>query len=74
MNPSSARLPVHTTSMAHVVPMISPPLASEKLASQDSPSVSCDPEVSASAVSDPMIATTTGASSRLSVRASSVPR
>ena len=40
-----------------VVPMIRPPLARAKLASHDWRSPSCDPDVSASAVSDPMIAT-----------------
>src|SRR5262245_55215075 len=40
-----------------VVPMIRPPLASAKLDSQESRSASYDPDVSASAVSDPTIAT-----------------
>ncbi len=48
-----------------VVPMIRPPLARAKPASHDSlSSALCDPEVMASDVSDPMIATTTDSNTR----------
>ena len=40
-----------------VLPMIRPPFASVKLDSNDSLSASCSPDVSVSAVSDPMMPT-----------------